>query len=359
MTPNTDNLRIRTAQEVISPAELRADFPVSDAAARTVLGARATVQRILNDEDDRPFVVVGPCSVHDADAARDYAGRLKTVMHELARDLFIVMRVYFEKPRTTIGWKGLINDPLLDGSFRINDGLRLARRLLLDLNEMGIPAGTEFLDPISPQYVADLIAWGAIGARTTESQVHRELASGLSCPIGFKNATDGGVQIAVDAVVSARHPHHFLGVTSAGHIAILATTGNPDCHVILRGGKEPNYDAAAIEAAAMLMEKAGLTPRLVVDVSHANSRKQHALQMDAARDVAAQIAAGERRVKGLMVESHIVAGRQSLEPGRPLTYGQSITDACLGFDDTATLLRELAAAVRARRGAGEARSLSA
>lgn len=360
MTPNTDNLRIRTAQEVLSPDELRTDFPVSDAAAHTVLGARRTVQQVLNDADDRPFVVVGPCSVHDADAARDYAGRLKELMHELAGELFIVMRVYFEKPRTTVGWKGLINDPRLDGSFRINDGLRLARRLLLDLNEMGVPAGTEFLDPISPQYVADLIAWGAIGARTTESQVHRELASGLSCPIGFKNATDGGVQIAVDAVVSAQHPHHFLGVTSAGHIAILATTGNPDCHVILRGGKEPNYDRAAVEAAAGLMEKAGLAPRLVVDVSHANSRKQHALQINAARDVAAQIAAGERRVKGLMIESHIIAGRQNLEPGQPLTYGQSITDACLGFDDTAVILRELAAAVRARRiASGEARSRSA
>jgi 3-deoxy-7-phosphoheptulonate synthase len=360
MSLTTDNLRISTAQEVISPDELRADCPLTETAARTVLGARAAVQQILNDSDDRPFVVVGPCSVHDTEAARDYAGQLKDVMHELKDDLFIVMRVYFEKPRTTIGWKGLINDPGLDGSFRINDGLRLARRLLLDLNEMGVPAGTEFLDPISPQYVADLVAWGAIGARTTESQVHRELASGLSCPIGFKNATDGGVQIAVDAVVSAQHPHHFLGVTSAGHIAILATAGNPDGHVILRGGREPNYDAASVEAASALMEKSGLAPRLVVDVSHANSRKQHALQVNAARDVAGQVAAGERRIKGLMIESHLVAGRQNLEPGKPLTYGQSITDACIGFDDTATVLRELAAAVRARRaasGGGRLRSV--
>jgi 3-deoxy-7-phosphoheptulonate synthase len=352
MNLNTDNLRIHTAQEVIAPATLSAECPITETAARTVVHAREAVQSILKDADDRLLVVIGPCSIHDVDAARDYASRLKVVMHELKDELYIIMRVYFEKPRTTVGWKGLINDPGLDGSFRINDGLRIARRLLVDLNEMGVPAGTEFLDPISPQYVADLIAWGAIGARTTESQVHRELASGLSCPIGFKNATDGGIQIAVDAVVSAQHPHHFLGVTPAGRTAILATTGNPDGHIILRGGKEPNFDAPAIEAAAGMMVKGGLSPRLVVDVSHANSRKQHALQLDAARDVAGQIAGGERRIKGVMVESHLVAGRQNQEPGKPLTYGQSITDACLGWDDSALLLGELAAAVRARRARG-------
>lgn len=358
MRSSTEDLRITETREVLAPATLHADLPVTAAAASTVLKARAAIQALLGERDERLLVITGPCSIHDPDAARDYAARLGRALETHADDLLIVMRVYFEKPRTTVGWKGLINDPKLDGSFRINDGLHIARQLLLDLAEMGVPAGTEFLDPISPQYYADLIAWGAIGARTTESQVHRELASGLSCPIGFKNATDGGLQIAVDAIISARNPHHFLGVTKGGHAAILSTTGNPDGHIILRGGqRQPNYDAASVAAAAALLAKAGLPPRIMIDCSHANSAKNHERQVQVGHEIGIQIAAGDRRILGLMIESHLVAGRQEQAPGRPLIYGQSITDACISWTQTEALLEDLAAAARLRRDrTGEARS---
>ncbi|MGH8659200.1 MAG: 3-deoxy-7-phosphoheptulonate synthase [Gammaproteobacteria bacterium] len=345
----TDDLRIRSATEVIPPSELLHELPVSEKAAETVSQARETIQRILRGEDKRLLVISGPCSIHDVEAAREYAERLRSLKQSLQAELFLVMRVYFEKPRTTVGWKGLINDPGLDGSFRINDGLRLARRLLLDLGDMSVPAGTEYLDPISPQYIADLIAWGAIGARTTESQVHRELASGLSCPIGFKNATDGGLQIALDAIISASHPHHFLGVTKSGHSAILATQGNPDCHIILRGGNgRPNYDADSVEQAALRLQKAGLRPQVVIDCSHANSGKDPDRQVLVCQEIAAQIAEGETRILGVMLESHLVPGRQDLVSGKALTYGQSITDACMSWENTADCLRRLAKAVRRR-----------
>jgi 3-deoxy-7-phosphoheptulonate synthase len=345
----TDDLRIAETREVIAPERLLREVPISEAAARTVFDARSAIQRLLAGSDRRLLVIVGPCSIHDPAAAREYAGRLRALAAELAGDLLIVMRVYFEKPRTIVGWKGLINDPGLDGSFRINDGLHIARRLLVDLNEMGMPAAHEFLDPISPQYLADLIAWGAIGARTTESQVHRELASGLSCPIGFKNATDGGLQIAVDAVRSAAHPHHFLGVTKRGHSAILSTRGNPDCHVILRGGDGgPNYHPEGIAAACALLEAAGLRQQVVIDCSHANSGKDHERQIEVVRKVADAIGGGDQRVLGVMLESNLVAGRQEPGPGSTLTYGQSITDACIGWGDSADLLKALAHA-RARR----------
>jgi len=292
---------------------------------------------------------VGPCSVHDVRAALEYAERLLALKKALEKDLVVVMRVYFEKPRTTVGWKGLINDPDLDGSFQINKGLRIARQLLLNINEMGMPAGTEFLDMITPQYYADLVSWGAIGARTTESQVHRELASGLSCPVGFKNGTDGNVKIAVDAIKAASSPHHFLSVTKGGHSAIVSTNGNEDCHIILRGGKQPNYDAASVDAACKELASGGLAQRLMIDVSHANSAKQYKRQVEVARDVAGQIAAGDERIIGVMIESHLCEGRQDLVPGKTLTYGQSITDACIGWDDTEMLLNELAEAVRKRR----------
>ncbi|MDD3519230.1 MAG: 3-deoxy-7-phosphoheptulonate synthase, partial [Chromatiales bacterium] len=287
----------------------------------------------------------------DVKAAREYAQRLKPLRDRLADDLCVVMRVYFEKPRTTVGWKGLINDPNLDGSFQINKGLRLARGLLLDLADMGMPAATEYLDLISPQYVADLVSWGAIGARTTESQVHRELASGLSCPVGFKNSTDGTLQVAIDAIRSASCPHHFLSVTKAGHSAIFSTAGNNDCHIILRGGREPNYDAASIDAAGRQLEKAGLSPRLMVDFSHANSRKEFLRQVEVSESVSQQLAAGDMRITGVMIESHLVAGRQDVKEGQELVYGQSITDACVGWEDTERMLEQLAAAVRARRAA--------
>jgi 3-deoxy-7-phosphoheptulonate synthase len=347
----TDDLRVVGTTEVIAPSSLSFALPITDAAADTVNLGRGSVRRILAGEDPRLLVVVGPCSIHDPAAALDYARRLRDLAPTYADDLFVVMRTYFEKPRTTVGWKGLVNDPGLDGSFRINDGLHIARRLLLDLNELGVPVGTEFLDPISPQYIADLVAWGAIGARTTESQVHRELASGLSCPIGFKNGTDGSVQVAVDAVLAASHPHHFLGVTKAGGVAVIATAGNPDCHVILRGGRAPNFDAQSIAEAAARMDKAGLRPRIVVDLSHGNSSKQYARQLEAGESVAAQLAGGERRITGVMIESFLEPGRQDAKPGVPLTYGQSITDACLGWPDTERLLALLAAGARERRGA--------
>jgi 3-deoxy-7-phosphoheptulonate synthase len=338
-TPQTDDVRVIGTTDVIAPAVLTHDLPLSPRAAETVLSARRSLREILSGHDPRLICIVGPCSIHDPLAARDYATRLHTLAEKLREDLFVVMRCYFEKPRTTVGWKGLVNDPGLDNSFRINDGLHIARGLLLAINDMGLPVGTEFLDPISPQYVADLIAWGAIGARTTESQVHRELASGLSCPIGFKNGTDGSVQVAIDAAQAASHPHHFLGVTKAGTVAVIATAGNPDCHVILRGGtKEPNYDAAAVNAAAARMTVAALRPNLIIDVSHANSRKDHQKQLGVSQNVAAQIATGERRIAGVMIESFLVAGRQDARPGQALTYGQSITDACINWHDTEVVL---------------------
>ncbi len=349
MKYQTDDLRIRELKELVAPEKLIGGFPVTEHASETVYQGRRDIHRILREEDDRLVVVVGPCSIHDVEAARDYAQRLVKVRERVAPELCIVMRVYFEKPRTTVGWKGLINDPHLDGSFEINEGLRLARSLLVDLAEMGLPAGTEYLDLISPQYVADLIAWGAIGARTTESQGHRELASGLSCPVGFKNGTAGEVQIAVDAIRSAAHSHHFLSVTKEGHSAIFATAGNDDCHVILRGGPHPNYDPAGIDDAAALLAKAGLPARIMIDCSHANSRKRPDRQVDVARAVAMQVARGDQRIFGVMLESHLVSGAQMVVPGEELIYGQSITDACMGWQDTEMLLGELAEAVRARR----------
>jgi 3-deoxy-7-phosphoheptulonate synthase len=345
----TDDVRIREIKELAPPSHLLREFALSDQASETICASRAAIHAILHSEDDRLLVVVGPCSIHDPEAALDYARRLAAERRRLAERLEIVMRVYFEKPRTTVGWKGLINDPDLDGSFNINKGLRLARELLLDINGMGLPAGVEYLDMITPQYIADLVAWGAIGARTTESQVHRELASGLSCPVGFKNGTDGSLRIAFDAIQAASQPHHFLSVTKGGHSAIVATNGNEDCHVILRGGRKPNYDAAAIADACRQAEAAGLPCRLMVDASHGNSEKRPERQKDVVADVAAQIEGGERRVFGMMIESHLIAGQQPLKAGVPLTYGQSITDGCLGWDDTVVLLDRLAGAVEARR----------
>lgn len=347
--PNTDDLRIKEIKELVPPSHVFREFPVGVQAAQTTHDARHAIHRILHGADDRLLVVIGPCSIHDVDVAVEYAKRLKAELPRFEKDLLIVMRVYFEKPRTTVGWKGLINDPRLDNSFRINEGLRLARGLLLEINEMGLPCATEFLDTITPQYTADLISWGAIGARTTESQVHRELASGLSCPVGFKNGTDGNVRIAIDAIRAAQSPHHFLSVTKGGHSAIVSTTGNEDCHVILRGGQSPNYDAAHVDAAAKEISAAALASRLMVDFSHANSSKEFKRQLDVASDVANQLAQGEDRIFGVMVESHLVEGRQNLTPEKPLEYGKSITDACIGWDDSLTLLETLAQGVRARR----------
>ena len=344
MTYQTGDLRIREIRELKSPAEM---IKPTDRAAETVHFGREQVQRIMDGDDDRLVVIVGPCSIHDPEAARDYATRLQRMREELGEDLLIIMRVYFEKPRTTVGWKGLINDPHLDGSFDINAGLETARQLLLDLADMQLPAGTEFLDLISPQYVADLVTWGAIGARTTESQVHRELASGLSCPVGFKNGTGGDVQIAVDAIGSASQPHHFLGVTAEGRSAIVETTGNPYSHVILRGGKQPNYDASSVDDVAEMLANAGLPQRIMIDASHANSRKKPERQADVARDIAHQVGRGDRRIFGMMLESHLVEGKQSGDG--ELTYGQSITDACMGWERTEGVLREIAEAVRKRR----------
>lgn len=349
MMHNTDDLRIKEIKELLPPGHVIREFPATEKAATTVFQARAAIHRILHADDDRLLVIVGPCSIHDPKAALDYARRLADIKTRLADDLEIVMRVYFEKPRTTVGWKGLINDPRLDGSFRINEGLRTARGLLLDIAELRLPAAIEFLDMITPQYIADLISWGAIGARTTESQVHRELASGLSCPVGFKNGTDGNVRIAVDAIKAAASPHHFLSVTKAGHSAIVSTNGNEDCHIILRGGKTTNYDAASVDAASREVAGAGLAARLMIDFSHANSQKRHEHQIQVGADVAAQLAGGEERIIGAMVESHIKAGRQDLLPGKPLEYGVSITDGCIGWEETVTLLDTLASAARQRR----------
>ena len=345
----TDDVRITGIQEVSPPADVHAEFPIDETASETVFHHRAAIHQILHGEDDRLVVIVGPCSIHDVGAARDYARRLKPLIDELAGELCIIMRVYFEKPRTTVGWKGLINDPDMDESFHINKGLRLARSLLLDLNKEGVPAATEFLDLISPQYIADLVSWGAIGARTTESQGHRELASGLSCPIGFKNSTDGGFKIAIDAVNAASRPHVFMSLTKEGHSAIFSTTGNDDCHIILRGGKKPNYDSKSVQHAAEQLEQSGLKPYLMVDCSHANSNKDYRRQIDVCHDVAGQIRNGDHRIMGVMLESHLVEGRQDVEPGKELTYGQSVTDACISWDATDTLLRELAEAVKVRR----------
>jgi len=348
----TDDTRIIAMKELLPPSQLIEEYPITDQATATVLATRAAIQRILRGEDKRLLVIAGPCSIHDISAALEYAKRLHSCIEKHKADLCIIMRVYFEKPRTTVGWKGLINDPGLDDTFRINDGLRLARSLLLQLADQGVAAGTEYLDLISPQYIADLVSWGAIGARTTESQCHRELASGLSCPVGFKNGTGGSVQIAIDAVGSASHSHHFLSVTKQGHSAIFQTAGNPDCHIILRGGsKHPNYDPESIREAAEKLEKARLHPAIVVDCSHANSGKDPVRQAIVCRDIAGQVAAGEQSIVGVMVESHLVAGTQKMLPGQPLTYGQSITDACMAWEDTEVLLESLAEAVRKRRGA--------
>jgi len=349
MPPHTDDLRIRRIEPLTPPAQLLALLPCDEQASETVSASRDALHAILQGRDDRLAVVVGPCSIHDPVAAIDYARQLKPLRDALGGELEIIMRVYFEKPRTTVGWKGLINDPDLDGSFNINKGLRVARGLLRDINRMGLPAGVEFLDVISPQYIADLVAWGAIGARTTESQVHRELASGLSCPVGFKNGTDGNIKIAADAVGAAGNPHHFLSVTKQGDTAIVATAGNPDCHVILRGGKQPNYDAASVAEACQVLDKAGLPARLMVDASHGNSLKNPDNQPRVIEDIATQLERGEQRIVGVMVESHLVAGRQEPVDGQPLVYGQSITDGCIGWETTVQVLQRLAAAVRARR----------
>ena len=345
----TDDLRIKEIKELVPPSHVLREFPVSDKAATTTYEARQAIHRILHGADDRLLVIAGPCSIHDVKAAKEYAGRLKREKERLADELLIVMRVYFEKPRTTVGWKGLINDPRLDGSFRINEGLRVARELLLDLDELGVPVGCEFLDMITPQYIADLVAWGAIGARTTESQIHRELASGLSCPVGFKNGTDGNVKIAVDAIRAAQVPHHFLSVTKAGHSAIVATAGNEDCHIILRGGVKPNYDAASVDAAAKALAEGGVPARLMIDFSHSNSAKNPQKQVDVAADVSGQIGGGDARIFGIMFESHLKAGRQDLVPGKELVYGMSITDGCIGWDDSRKVLGILADGVRQRR----------
>jgi len=348
--PRTRDLRVENFRPLIPPAILLEELPLGERGSATVTRGRDEVSRILSGEDDRLVVVVGPCSIHDPAAALDYGHRLKALSDDLAGDLCIVMRVYFEKPRTTVGWKGLINDPRLDGSFAINEGLRRARRLLVDLAELGLPAGCEFLDPISPQFTSDLVTWGAIGARTTESQVHRELASGLSMPVGFKNGTDGGVQIAIDAVRSSAHPHSFLGVTEQGLCAIVATRGNADCHVILRGGQSgPNHDAASVGAVAEALRVAGLPPRIMVDASHGNSAKDYRRQPLVAQDIAEQVAGGQRALFGMMLESFLADGRQDLTPGRSLHYGQSITDACMGWEMTVPVLQDLAKAVRSRR----------
>ena len=345
----TDDLRIQHIYEAEPPAAVHERHPITDEAAHTVYETRRAIHDILRRDDDRLLVVIGPCSVHDPKAAIEYANRLIPVRERLKDDLLIVMRVYFEKPRTTVGWKGLINDPDLDESYQINKGLNLARELLLQINNTGLPAGTEFLDLISPQYIADLISWGAIGARTTESQGHRELASGLSCPVGFKNGTDGTMGIAVDAMRSAERPHVFLSLTKAGRSAIFNTSGNRDTHVILRGGERPNYDRESVAEATEAMSRAGLTPNLMIDFSHANSRKRHERQIDVGEDVAHQIARGNHDIIGAMIESHLVGGRQDLGDGSGLTYGQSITDACLAWKDSEPLLEMLADAVRQRR----------
>ncbi len=345
----TDNLRIVYTQEVIAPKDLTQKLPISPIAEQTVVDARKALHAILHAKDDRLIVICGPCSIHDTLAAKEYAQQLLKLRNLYADQLHIIMRVYFEKPRTTIGWKGLINDPDLNGSFEINKGLHTARSLLLDLNNVGMPCGTEYLDLISPQYYADLISWGAIGARTTESQSHRELASGLSCPVGFKNGTNGNVQIAADAIRASSKPHHFLSVTREGHSAIFGTAGNNDCHVILRGGTQPNYAADSVQGACDLLSHTGLRPMVMIDMSHANSSKNHANQIPVSEDIARQITGGEQRIVGVMIESHLVEGSQSLNADTPLVYGQSITDACVNIDQTEQIIKGLADAIDRRR----------
>lgn len=346
----TDDLRIAQTKELIAPVHIHEQFPITEAAAETTAIARAEIESIMAGDNDRLVAIVGPCSIHDPKSALEYAQRLATLKAELADELVIVMRVYFEKPRTTVGWKGLINDPDLNSSFSVNKGLGIARDLLLSINNLGVPAGCEYLDLITPQYTGDLVSWGAIGARTTESQCHRELASGLSCPVGFKNGTDGNLKIAVDAIGAASHPHHFLSVTKEGRTAIVASTGNQYTHIILRGGSsEPNYAESFVEESASMLSQAGLRPNIMVDFSHANSYKQPSRQREVCDDVARQIEQGERRIFGVMIESHLVEGSQSVVDGQPLVYGQSITDGCIGWDETEELCRKLANAVRSRR----------
>ncbi len=349
MLSTTDDLRIKEIKELSTPEEVMREIPRTLTATRVVMAARNAIHDILAGTDDRLLVIVGPCSIHDPSAAIDYAERLEALREQLSDRLEIVMRVYFEKPRTTVGWKGLINDPDLDGSFNINKGLRLARSVLAAINNLGLPAGTEFLDVTTPQYIADLVSWAAIGARTTESQIHRQLASGLSCPVGFKNGTDGNVRIAAEAVTAASHSHHFMAVTKGGRSAIAATSGNQDCHIILRGGRAPNYDSASVEVAAAELGRAGVPPRLMVDASHANSGKKPENQPQVVADIARQVSEGERRILGVMIESNLVAGRQDVQPGVALTYGQSITDGCIDWETTIPALNVLADAVAARR----------
>lgn len=349
MNYQTDDLRIDEIKELLPPIALMERYPVSETASETVTNGRQAIHNILVGDDDRLLVVVGPCSIHDVEAAKEYAGKLKVLRDKHAGELEVVMRVYFEKPRTTVGWKGLVNDPYMDGSFKINDGLRIARELLCHINDAGLPTAGEFLDVISPQYVADLMSWGAIGARTTESQIHRELSSGLSCPVGFKNGTNGNIKIAIDGIGAASNPHHFLSVTKFGHSAIVATKGNKDCHVILRGGTEPNYSAEHVNAASEQLASAGVNDKVMVDFSHANSSKQFKRQLDVSTDIAGQIAGGSRALFGVMIESHLVEGQQKVVEGQPLTYGQSITDACIGWADTEAVLAQLADAIAARR----------
>ena len=344
-----DDTRIKTVRPLLTPALLEEWLPATEQALALVESSRRAISRVLHGEDDRLVVVVGPCSIHDHAQAMEYARQLKAQADTLQDDLLIVMRVYFEKPRTTVGWKGYINDPYRDGSFNVNEGLKLARQLLLEVLELGLPTGTEFLDLLSPQFISDLVSWGAIGARTTESQSHRQLASGLSCPVGFKNGTDGGVKVASDAIVAAQSSHAFMGMTKMGQSAIFETRGNQDCHVILRGGKQPNYSAADVQAACELLEKSGLRPQVMVDMSHANSSKQHRRQIDVAADVAQQIAAGDQRITGVMIESHLSEGRQDIVEGQDLAYGVSLTDACISMAQTIPVLQQLAAAVRTRR----------
>jgi len=348
-TTRIDDLRIRAVRPLLTPALLEERLPATEAVEAVVERSRQAIADVLHGRDDRLVVVIGPCSIHDHEQAMAYARRLKVEADRLAQDLVVVMRVYFEKPRTTVGWKGYINDPHLDGSFAINEGLEMARRLLLDVLSLGLPVGTEFLDLLSPQFISDLVSWGAIGARTTESQSHRQLASGLSCPVGFKNGTDGGVKVAADALLAARAEHAFMGMTKMGQAAIFETRGNDDGHVILRGGKQPNYSAADVDAACALLKAAGLREQVMVDVSHANSSKQHRRQIDVAADVAAQVAAGDARIMGVMIESHLHEGRQDIVPGQALQPGVSVTDACIGWEQSVPVLDGLAAAVRARR----------
>ncbi|WP_133179676.1 3-deoxy-7-phosphoheptulonate synthase AroG [Shewanella decolorationis] len=344
-----DDVRINEVKELLPPIAILERFPASENAAATVFNARQSIHNILARQDDRLLVVIGPCSIHDPKAALEYGQRLVALRERYQDQLEVVMRVYFEKPRTTVGWKGLINDPYMDNSFKLNDGLRTARKLLVDLNDSGMPTAGEFLDMITPQYVADMMCWGAIGARTTESQVHRELASGLSCPVGFKNGTDGTIKVAIDAIGAANAPHHFLSVTKFGHSAIVSTKGNPDCHIILRGGREPNYSAAHVAQISEQLKKARLVDNIMIDFSHANSSKQYQRQMEVANDVAEQVASGNKAIFGVMVESHLVEGRQDLIEGQALCYGQSITDACIGWDDTERLLSVLNQSVIERR----------